>query len=597
MKKGTAAFAFLLTILLWPAFVSGKEDWRRVRSANFTIVGDASENQMKKLADRLEQFRQSLQIVLPRANLSDAVPTTVYLFQDESSFHPFKPKYEGKIRDNVAGYFVARPTTNYIVLSSEALRSVARSANSKLSNPFQLIFHEYFHFVVQNNLDFVPIWLNEGLAEYYSTFETTDEGQVIQLGSPINLHIQILREKQLLPLETLLTVDRKSPHYNESNKTSIFYAQSWALVHYLALGNNQKRAAQFNQFLTLVSADRPQMETFRQVFQTDPKGMEAELRDYVRKFSFPVLNVKLPKQIDYTKDLQTSSLSEADSLFLQGELLAQLRRDQEAEEYFKKALKVASNHSATLLSLGIIRLRQEKPAEAKKYVEQALAADPRNSQAHYQYARILRQEGQKTDAIKVLHQAISLQPTMAEAFTDLGFLYLQADDRDKALEAFAQAIKLDPQNTNLLRTTSYMLLGRRQGKAAADDAIAYLKRKRWRDEHALYMTLVIHFGSREAHNQAIAVKILSEAEANADTTNWPFPIIRYLKRNLSLSELLALATDTDKLTEVHAYVGLDLLLNGKPEEAQPHFKWVVDHGNRNFVEYTLTLAEMERLQK
>ena len=43
----------------------------------------------------------------------------------------------------------------------------------------------------------------------------------------------LLRDSKMLPLPLLFQVDPKSPYYNERDKQSIFYAQSWALMHYL----------------------------------------------------------------------------------------------------------------------------------------------------------------------------------------------------------------------------------------------------------------------------------------------------------------------------------------------------------------------------
>src|SRR5215472_12996170 len=40
---------------------------------------------------------------------------------------------------------------------------------------------------------------------------------------------------ELLPLPTLFTVDETSPYYLEEKKGAIFYAECWALTHYLTL--------------------------------------------------------------------------------------------------------------------------------------------------------------------------------------------------------------------------------------------------------------------------------------------------------------------------------------------------------------------------
>jgi hypothetical protein len=120
---------------------------------------------------------------------------------------------------------------------------------------FSVIFHEYTHLLVNNTFKNAPVWFNEGLAEYYSTFKITDDRK-ITLGTPIGNHVYLLRDSKMLPLRTLFEVDHKSPHYNESKKQGIFYAQSWALMHYLLIGKTGF-VAPLTRFLELQEANVP----------------------------------------------------------------------------------------------------------------------------------------------------------------------------------------------------------------------------------------------------------------------------------------------------------------------------------------------------
>ena len=103
---------------------------------------------------------------------------------------------------------------------------------------YNIIFHQYTHLLVKNNVENPPTWFNEGLAEYYSTFSITAD-QKVELGKPIPGHVFLLRANKMMPLRTLFQVDQKSPYYNERDKQGIFYAESWALMHYLILGKNE----------------------------------------------------------------------------------------------------------------------------------------------------------------------------------------------------------------------------------------------------------------------------------------------------------------------------------------------------------------------
>ena len=76
------------------------------------------------------------------------------------------------------------------------------------------------------------MWLNEGLAEYYSTYALAANGKRADIGRPIPRHVALLRER-FLPITQLIGVERSSELYNEGDRQSIFYAEAWALTHYL----------------------------------------------------------------------------------------------------------------------------------------------------------------------------------------------------------------------------------------------------------------------------------------------------------------------------------------------------------------------------
>ena len=77
----------------------------------------------------------------------------------------------------------------------------------------------------------MPLWLNEGLAEFYQN--TDIEDKAVRLGQASVDNILYLRQNSLVPVSTLFAVDHNSPYYHEEQKGSIFYAESWALTHYL----------------------------------------------------------------------------------------------------------------------------------------------------------------------------------------------------------------------------------------------------------------------------------------------------------------------------------------------------------------------------
>lgn len=586
-RKLTLKIAFISLLLLLSASSSpAKETWTKLKSKNFTVIGNGSEREIRKLATNLEEFRHVLSLLFSKAKIETPVPTTVFLFKNHSSFKPFKPQYKGKTKENVAGYFLAFADGNYITLTSELGGA----------DPHEVIFHEYEHFVVRNNVPGAPAWLDEGMAEFFSTFKTSNDDRKASLGGPIARHIMTLREGKLLPLDTLFKVNRRSPHYNESGKAGIFYAQSWALVQFLMLHDGGKRQPQLIKFIDGLTAGMSTEENFRQAFQADYKSVESELRSYLTRFSFPILNISFPKQLDFAKDVESFPMPEAEAQYYLGDLLLRGRRFEEAEPYLKKSLDLDANFALSQISLGILRMGQRKLPEARRLFESAISSDAKNYLGHLHYAHVLVQEDQHEKAIKSYLEAIKLNPKVARTFSDLGYAYLSLGRDEKAIEAFNQSTELDLRNPYLYRTRSYLYLRLARGSLAAFDARMYLRQQGWEDDHSAYMALALYFGLRQSKFATQATNVLTEASTKLAASDWPYPVIRYLQRQLTEQELLALATDNDKLTEAHAYIGLDLSLSGTSSEALPHLHWVRENGNKNFIEYPLALAEIERIE-
>src|SRR6185369_14442137 len=162
------------------ATVAAKDTWVSVRTKNFLLLGNAGEKDIRKVGLKLEQFREVFTRLFPKMRFNTPVPTTVVVFKSDSSYAPFKPG------PNIAGYFQPGPDVNYITLTTEVRGQ---------QDPFTVIFHEYTHLLINNTFPSAPVWFNEGLAEYYSTFSITDDQKVV-LGIPIASHVFRLRESQ-----------------------------------------------------------------------------------------------------------------------------------------------------------------------------------------------------------------------------------------------------------------------------------------------------------------------------------------------------------------------------------------------------------------
>jgi tetratricopeptide (TPR) repeat protein len=451
MKKPLLPLAValcLLILLAQPATVSAKDNWVSVRTKNFFMIGNADEKEIRKVALKLEQFRQVFTRLLPNVRFNTPVPTTVIVFKSDSSYAPFKAG------PNTAGYFQSGEDVNYITLTTEL----------QTMDPFNVIFHEYTHLLVNNTFENAPVWFNEGLAEYYSTFAITDD-QKIEIGRAIGNHVLLLRQNKMLPLRTLFQVDHKSPHYNEGKKQSIFYAQSWALMHYLIVGKAGK-AEKLGQFVNLLSNNVPMETAFQQAFETSFEAMEKELRDYVKQDRYNFIKGHFEKKLELDTSVEAVPLTEAETQAYLGDLLWHGHRA-DAVKYLEKALKLDPNLGMAHASLGMLRFYEGKVDEARASLERAVAGNSQNYLAHYYYAFTLsRQRPEETntkytpeEAAKIrlhLQRAIALRPDYPESYDLLAFVTL-VSGTDKEVDDAIQLMKRVLQESPGRMDSAFML--------------------------------------------------------------------------------------------------------------------------------------------
>ena len=143
--------------------VKPSKDWKRIATTDVTVVGNASEGEMRTALKQIEDFRAGLLALFPSMKLTSRLATTMVVLKDFDTFRNFQPRDErGRRRENVGGYFARTPQANYMVLGAYGDREAT----------LQTVFHEYTHYVMQQNFGTLPTWLNEGVVDFYSTFRS-----------------------------------------------------------------------------------------------------------------------------------------------------------------------------------------------------------------------------------------------------------------------------------------------------------------------------------------------------------------------------------------------------------------------------------------
>ena len=467
-------FCVYLTAFAGQSFA--KDTWINVRSKNFNLIGNAGEKEIRAVAAKLEQFRETFRLLFPKVKFDAPVQTNVVVFKSASSYKPFKPKRaDGKINENVAGYFQAGEDLNYITLSTEGGKE----------DTYGTIFHEYTHFLLNTNLgrSEIPPWFNEGLAEFYQTFKIEDD-QKVTLGDIQPNHLYLLQQTKLIPLKTFFEIDNYSLHQNGNHSRSIFYAQAWALIHYLNQANEGKNRDGLDKFLNLVLNKTEPEKAFQEAFQTDFATMEKALKKYVEQSRYMTSIYTFKNKLTFETEMKTVPLSESEANAYLGDLLYHTHEYADAEVYLQNALALDADSTMANTAYGLVKMRQRKFNEAKKYLEKAVASDGRNHFAQYNYAYVLSREDmnesglvmgfapEKADLMRrSLQKAIEIKPDFAESYRLLAFVNLVNNENlDDSINLLRKGISLQPGNQDyaLLIAQIYM----RQEKFAEAKGIA-----------------------------------------------------------------------------------------------------------------------------
>ena len=285
MSKRIALVLFLLASVLSLAR-DKPENWLEARSQHFTVVTNANEKAGRRIADQFERMRSVFHVAFPHLAIDNSSPVIVLAIKDEKDFRALEPEsYLAKGQLKLGGLFLRVPDKNYVLMSVDA----------EGEHPYSVIYHEYTHLLLSRAEEWIPLWLNEGLAQFYENTDIHEKD--VSLGQPSRDSLGLLREKRLLPLTTLFTVDTNSPYYHEENKGSIFYAESWALTHYIYVKDTQEKAHRLSDYAELLTKKVDAVTAATRAFG-DLNQLQSNLETYIHQGVFSYFKMPTSTDVD-----------------------------------------------------------------------------------------------------------------------------------------------------------------------------------------------------------------------------------------------------------------------------------------------------------
>jgi len=346
-----------------PAATVAAHTWTTVRTPHVEVVTDATRAVALRVALRLEDLRQALAVLLPPL-VVDASPVQVIVFRDASLARAYAPSWRG-LQDDVAGFYHAGPDRRRLLFVDDV--------DDRGRTP-SVAQHEYVHSLLDVAYPEAPLWLNEGLAEYFSTF-TVDGGRA-RAGAPLSAHVDWLDAHDLLPLSQLFAVTQVSPDYHEGDRRGTFYAESWALVHVL-LSGPEADVDQLGRVIVACRDGAPFETVFAREFGSE-QALRERLHGQLEQGRWEEHVWEQPAASGAAEPRvreRTPAAGVLGSLAL--ELLSRpVAQREEAEAHLREALALDARAPDALAGMGWLELMRDRRTEARGWFDRALAVTP-----------------------------------------------------------------------------------------------------------------------------------------------------------------------------------------------------------------------------
>lgn len=452
----TAVYASLLLICL-PAFLAAGASWVEVRSPHFIILSDASVDGARDVAARFERVRAVFEKAFPKMRVYPNLPIIVLAAKDQASFEKLEPANwlkQGQL--NRIGLLLRNPDKNYILLRLDAPGK----------NPYHTIYHEYAHLILEDDFKSIPLWLNEGLAEFYGNSDLSQKN--VRLGLPSESNLNLLRSKPLLPLKTLFAVTASSPYYNEENKGNIFYAESWALTDFLMFQKLENGKGPIDRYLALVAQGAGPVDAGAEAFGS-LEALQTSLTLFVHGLQFHYYRLKVAPSIR-NSDLQATNMTPAESEAIRADFLLRAGRLTEGKSLLHAALEQDPQIPFANETMGLLKLREGHEQEAQMWFAKAASLSPQCYMARFYHAgAVMKQPSSNladlNQAAQDLQDFIRFNPRFAPAYAALATLEAsRLGNLDQAQQLATKASQLDAHNVHYLFLEGEILL--KMGDAA-----------------------------------------------------------------------------------------------------------------------------------
>jgi len=346
----------LAWVLLLPAIGTAREPWEgpwiELRTPHFVIFSGMEEQRSIDLAVELEEFRTVVDLMTGGGGVDEPIATRIYLLP--------KTMPELGFRGGVLGYFRPEMRANFAVMVPSGRESDA------------VLKHEYTHYLVRNRGGRYPAWIDEGVAEVFSTMVITDE--VIAYGTIPTVRRDWLTSERWMPFADVLAA-RDLSNFS-SQQIAMFYAQSWLLMQYLMVGRDGvDLRAELGEFMRRSEAGESPGEAFTATWGIEVAELDEALGEYTRRFRIMRAALETPYPV---ASVARRTMTEGEVAGQLGLLALLYGNHDDAREFYDAALELQPENTVALIGIADLHKFADRFDEAQPLYERAIALEPDN---------------------------------------------------------------------------------------------------------------------------------------------------------------------------------------------------------------------------
>jgi tetratricopeptide (TPR) repeat protein len=464
----------MLTVAALVSPLSAAEPhWIQVASSHFVVLTDGDEKQGREVAVRFEQMRAVFGQLLARNRVNMPLPIDIIALKTDDEYASTAPSPQGQPIFEAAFSIPGEDREFYVLDLAEA-------------DNWRAISHAFGKMLLNYNYPPTPAWFDEGFTEYFASLHLDNRqmrigddpepvsairqslvGKLTRTGNPPQALVDLLSKSTWMPLPALFTTKPESSQGN--NRQTLFYAQSWIVVHYLI---DKNKLPETGTYFGLVQNDKlPVEEAIQKAYGMTSAQLDQAVKDYFHSVA-PSLQASggkapagptAPAAAPVTFDdvgVTATDIPEANARSMVAEMDLRLpeRHDQALQLLDTIAKQPTTENSVAHRALGWDHLAKGEFDLATEEFSAAEEADNHDIWPRYYMALTRYRESQSggqeirglANMMQDLHVVLEWKPEFAEAYFMLGWAQRSGGSLHAAMDTMPAAIRLAPRNQSYL---------------------------------------------------------------------------------------------------------------------------------------------------